>query len=77
MKSKNWRILFVFSDWTSAFITWFLFYYFRKTWIENVSFDIDRSFYIGIILVPLADKAAINNEIPALMSGETIVVAFN
>ena len=54
MKSKNWRILFVFSDWISAFSTWFLFYYFRKTWIENVSFDIDRSFYIGLIIVPIA-----------------------
>ena len=54
MKSKNWRILFVFSDWLSAFSTWFLFYYFRKTWIENVSFDIDRSFYIGLIIVPIA-----------------------
>ena len=54
MKSKNWRILFVFSDWVSAFSTWFLFYYLRKTWIENVSFDIDRSFYIGLLVVPIA-----------------------
>lgn len=30
-----------------------------------------------IVLVPFAESAAINNEIPALISGEDIVVAFS
>jgi len=54
MKKRIWRILFIFFDWISAFSSWFLFYYFRKTWIENTEFDIDNSFFIGIIVVPLA-----------------------
>ncbi|MCE2744111.1 MAG: sugar transferase [Fluviicola sp.] len=40
-------------DWLSAMTSWGLFYYFRKTAIENVVFRVNESFYLGLILVPI------------------------
>ena len=53
MKNRFWVILFIISDWLIASLVWGLFFYFRKTWIEEKAFEIDQNFVIGSILVPL------------------------
>ena len=53
MKNRFWVILFIISDWLVASLVWGLFFYFRKTWIEEKAFEIDQNFIIGSILVPL------------------------
>jgi exopolysaccharide biosynthesis polyprenyl glycosylphosphotransferase len=40
-------------DWLSAMTSWGLFYYFRKTAIENEVFRVNESFYLGLIFVPI------------------------
>ena len=39
--------------WLIASLVWGLFFYFRKTWIEEKAFEVDQNFIIGSILVPL------------------------
>ena len=53
MKNRLWVILFIISDWLIASLVWGLFFYFRKTWIEEKAFEVDQNFIIGSILVPL------------------------
>ena len=53
MKNRLWVILFIISDWLIASLVWGLFFYFRKTWIEEKAFEVDQNFVIGSILVPL------------------------
>ena len=53
MKNRFWVILFIISDWLVASLVWGLFFYFRKTWIEEKAFEVDQNFVIGSILVPL------------------------
>ena len=53
MKNRFWAILFIISDWLVASMVWGLFFYFRKTWIEQKAFEVDQNFVIGSILVPL------------------------
>lgn len=53
MKNRIWVILFIISDWLVASLVWGLFFYFRKTWIEQKAFEVDQNFVIGSILVPL------------------------
>ena len=53
MKNRFWVILFIISDWLVASLVWGLFFYFRKTWIEQKAFEVDQNFIIGSILVPL------------------------
>ena len=43
---------FVLIDWISSSIAWGVFYYCRKTYIENKEFTIDSTFYIGILFIP-------------------------
>ena len=52
MNTKLWGWLSIFSDWTTAFLSWFLFYFFRKTLIEEVAFDTDQAFILGLIFIP-------------------------
>ena len=54
MRSKLWRVLFISTDWLTAFLSWSLFFYLRKTWIEGADFYPNDSFYIGIGIVPVA-----------------------
>jgi exopolysaccharide biosynthesis polyprenyl glycosylphosphotransferase len=44
--------LLVFLDWIFATISWGLFYYFRKTIIEQTPFSTDSSFFIGLLVIP-------------------------
>ena len=54
MHSKFWRVLFISTDWLTAFLSWSIFFYLRKTWIEDADFYPNNSFYIGIGIVPIA-----------------------
>lgn len=40
-------------DWAFSCAGWALFYYFRKTNIENDVFSVNAAFYLGILLVPV------------------------
>ena len=40
-------------DLFTAFVSWICFYYFIKTFIENIEFTVDKNFYIGLIVVPI------------------------
>ena len=52
MNTNRWTLTSVFFDWSSAFLSWFLFYYLRKIIVEQVTFSGDRSFVIGLIFIP-------------------------
>jgi len=54
MKDRKWVLLFVFFDWLSALISWFFFFYFRKTYLESSKFIVDENFINGIIGIPIA-----------------------
>lgn len=43
---------FILLDWICALVSWALFYYYRKIWIEHVNFDTNSSFYKGLLFVP-------------------------
>ncbi len=53
MKNRPWIYLFLFSDYISSVLSWSLFFYLRKTWIEDQSFKIDDNFWLGIFLIPV------------------------
>ena len=46
-------IILVLIDLFSASLSWGLFYYFRKTVIENEDFFYDSTFFLGILIVPI------------------------
>lgn len=52
MNINRWTLTSIFFDWSSAFVSWFLFYYMRKIIVEQVPFGIDKSFVFGLILIP-------------------------
>jgi exopolysaccharide biosynthesis polyprenyl glycosylphosphotransferase len=39
-------------DLLTAFVSWVLFFYFRKIVIENTAFQVSDSFFLGIVIVP-------------------------
>lgn len=53
MDKTRFRILLIIIDLISALISWMLFFYLRKTFIEQTSFVISDSFYLGITIVPI------------------------
>ena len=52
-KNSPWLGWFIVSDFMSAIISWALFFFLRKTWIENQEFTLDVNFWLGIFLIPL------------------------
>jgi len=52
-KNSPWLNLFLISDYLSALFSWALFFFFRKTLIEDQAFDMDINFWLGIGLIPL------------------------
>lgn len=52
-KNSPWLVWFIVSDLMSAILSWGLFFFFRKTWIENQEFTLDVNFWLGIALIPL------------------------
>lgn len=53
MKHRSLVFFFILMDWITATSAWVMFYYFRKTSIENVEFTVNESFYWGISLIPV------------------------
>lgn len=52
---KNTRtFLFIWLDFLSAMFAWALFYFFRKTAIEELAFEVNDTFYYGILFMPFA-----------------------
>lgn len=54
MNSKLLTFWLVFLDFVASASAWGTFYYLRKTQIENVAFDVNEQFYLGITLIPIA-----------------------
>jgi exopolysaccharide biosynthesis polyprenyl glycosylphosphotransferase len=53
MKNRFLVLIFILIDWISAVVSWAMFYYFRKILIENKSFSLDHTFFIGVFFVPI------------------------
>lgn len=52
---KNLAVLILLiADWLTAAISWSAFYYLRKTTIEHQEFHVNDTFYLGVVLVPVA-----------------------
>jgi len=47
------QLLFILVDYLSAMLAWSLFYYFRKVHVEQMPFEINERFYLGITFIPL------------------------
>lgn len=47
------RSVFIGFDWLTAALSWALFYYYRKTVIEQVEFQYNETFYYGILVIPI------------------------
>ena len=45
-------LLFVFLDFSTAAISWALFYYFRKSYVENMPLELSEQFYAGVLIIP-------------------------
>ncbi|MDX2361459.1 MAG: sugar transferase [Crocinitomicaceae bacterium] len=54
MNSRLLTFLLVLIDWLSCTVGWGIFYYFRKTRVEQVDFNVNETFYLGLLLIPMA-----------------------
>jgi exopolysaccharide biosynthesis polyprenyl glycosylphosphotransferase len=52
-KNSPWLTLFLVSDYISALFSWGVFFFLRKTLIENQAFELDINFWLGVGLIPL------------------------
>jgi exopolysaccharide biosynthesis polyprenyl glycosylphosphotransferase len=53
METRAWKIALIFSDLTSAMLSWCCFFYLRQEIIEQRLFHPDANFYLGLILLPI------------------------
>jgi len=53
MKNRPWIFLFLISDYLSSVVSWSLFFFLRKIWIENEVFRADDNFWLGLFLIPI------------------------
>lgn len=53
MKKNTGAVWLVGVDWFFSALSWFTFYYYRATWLEEKAFVANDKFYLGITLVPL------------------------
>ena len=53
IKNSPWIFLFLISDYLSSLISWAIFFFLRKIWIENEPFRIDDNFWLGLFLIPI------------------------
>ena len=53
MKDRFWASCLLVIDFCFAASAWGLFFYVRKTQIENQAFIADSKFYLGLLLIPL------------------------
>lgn len=54
MNARLLTFLLVFVDWIAAILAWGSFYYVRKVKLEMTEFNVNESFYYGILLIPVA-----------------------
>ena len=52
-KKSSTKYIFLVFDYLSALLSWSVFFYFRKTQIENIPFEFTERFYLGLIIIPL------------------------
>ena len=53
MNSRFLTVVLVLLDWLASAFSWGVFYYLRKTRIENVEFTVNEAFYYGILIIPI------------------------
>ena len=53
MNSRLLTLFLVLIDWLSSAFAWGTFYYLRKTKVEGVEFNVNESFYWGLLIIPL------------------------
>ena len=53
MNQRKLKSIFISIDFIAAAISWALFFYYRKIYIEDVPFDTSNRFYLGVLLIPL------------------------
>ncbi|MDG1333431.1 MAG: sugar transferase [Crocinitomicaceae bacterium] len=54
MNARLLTFLLVLVDWISAAVAWGSFYYVRKVKLELMEFDVNESFYYGVLFIPIA-----------------------
>lgn len=54
MNSRSLTRILILCDWLMSIIAWAAFYYFRKIRIEEEQFTVNKSLYLGLLLIPLA-----------------------
>ncbi|MDX1652118.1 MAG: sugar transferase [Brumimicrobium sp.] len=52
MNSRLIKFAFIAGDILAAVLSWAIFFYFRKTYVENTEFTITPQFYLGIAIIP-------------------------
>lgn len=52
MPKRKLTYLFIGLDWFAAIVAWAVFFYIRKTKIEQAVFDVTNAYYLGLLLVP-------------------------
>ena len=53
MNRRLLTILLILIDWITAAAAWGTFYYVRKVKLEMAEFDVNESFYYGMIFIPI------------------------
>jgi exopolysaccharide biosynthesis polyprenyl glycosylphosphotransferase len=53
MLRNNLKLIMILTDYCSASLAWAIFFYFRKIQIENTSFIVNDTFWLGIVFIPL------------------------
>lgn len=53
MLSKRKATFLIIIDFLSAFVSWALFFGFRKVYIEKVPLEVNSTFYLGILIIPI------------------------
>lgn len=53
MERRGLTFLMISLDLIFSMLSWGVFYYFRKIWIENAAFTVNESFYYGLIFIPM------------------------
>ena len=54
MNSRLLTFILVLLDWLACTAGWGIFYFFRKTRVEQVEFNVNETFYWGLLFIPLA-----------------------
>lgn len=53
MTQRVFTLILILLDFLSSSVAWGVFYFFRKVYLENTAFTINKEFYLGIIIIPI------------------------